>query len=166
MSEGLPTIQEYFKEHVDSKIDLDKTPSIPCPFHNEKTGKSFSFSKTLGIWRCFGACHCGGDVIELHKLNHKMKSREDAARELHKLYGLPYKTVINFERKQVQVNPTDVHRRYVYAMAVSLAKTVDDYIELDYILSQVPFDINDLETFCTTRGLIPQPLDKPTDAIY
>ena len=64
----LPSIPQYYKEYVDPKVDLNINTSQPCPFHNEKTGKSFSYSKQLNKWRCFGACHCGGDVIDLHML--------------------------------------------------------------------------------------------------
>ena len=33
-----------------------------CPFHEDKT-PSFSVTPDKGLWRCFGACDAGGDVI-------------------------------------------------------------------------------------------------------
>lgn len=156
MADKLPSVPEYFKEHVDPKIVLEKTPYIPCPFHNEKTGKSFSYSKNLGIWRCFGACHCGGDVVMLHKLNHRMKTREEAERALYALYDLPYRKVTSFERKPVTFNENDAYRRYLYATALRVTKTVDDYLELDYLLSKVPFDTDELTVYCTAHGCVPK----------
>lgn len=154
MRDKLPTIQEYFKAHVDSNIDLDKTPSIPCPFHDEKTGKSFSFSRNLNVWRCFGQCHCGGSVVDLHQLNHRIKTRKEAEKSLYALYEIPYNDVLSFDKEEVKVNDTDVHRRRVYATAVCLAKGPADWLELDYILSKVPYDVKELEVFCTSRGFI------------
>ena len=150
----LPSIPAYFKQYVDPKIDLETTPQIPCPFHEEKTGRSFSYSKQLGIWRCFGACHCGGDVIELHKLNYRMRSRDEAKRAMYNMYGLSIVETPDFEKKQIEVNPEEVHRRHAYAMAVSLAKEPDDWLELDYIVSKVPYDVKELEVFCAARGLV------------
>lgn len=154
VNDRLPSIPEYFKKYVDTKVDLDTTPQIPCPFHDEKTGKSFSYSKQLGIWRCFGACHCGGDVIDLHRLNYRMKTRDEAKRALYMLYGISLSEELNFDKKKVEVNMEDVHRRRVYAAAVKLAKTPDDYIALDYIVSKVPYDVKELEVFCSSRGVL------------
>lgn len=151
--ERLPSIPQYFKTYVDNGTDLDKTPSIPCPFHNEVKGKSFSYSRQLGVWRCWGACHCGGDVIDLHRLNYKLKSREDAAKALCKLCNVDYASNVSFEKKAIDVDEKDVHRRRVYALALNLAKTVDDWIDLDYIVSKVPYDVKELEVFCSSRGV-------------
>lgn len=156
LSEKLPTIPQYYKEHVDPKVDLEATPSLPCVFHNEKTGKSFSYSRQLHIWRCFGQCHCGGDVIDLHRLNYRLKSREEAKKSLFSLYGLELKKEdISFEKEEVKIDEKDVYRRQVYSLAVSLAKCPDDWDELDYILSKVPYDVGELEVFCASHGQIP-----------
>lgn len=150
----LPTIPQYFKHYVDHDVDLDLTPSLACPFHNEKSGKSFSFSKNLNIWRCWGQCHCGGDVIDLHKINYHLKTREEAKASICSLYNIDVLPNLTFEREQVEVNEADIYRRRVYSMAVKLAKDTDAWIELDYILSKVPYDVKELEVFCMTHGYV------------
>ena len=148
------TIPEYFKKYVDDTIDLEKTPSIRCPFHNETSGKSFSYSSKLGIWRCFGACHSGGDVIDLHRLNRKIVTREKALVDYNRMLGIKFDASIIFEKKEIKVNEREVHRNRLYASAIRLAKNVDDYLELDYILSKVPFEVEEMESFCAVRGVI------------
>lgn len=149
----LPSIPQYYKEYVDPKVDLNLNTSQPCPFHNEKTGKSFSYSKQLNKWRCFGACHCGGDVIDLHKLNYRLKSREEAKKSLANILGINFKTELKFETPVIEVDAMEVHKKRAYALAVSLSKTPDDWLELDYILSKVPYDVAELNVFCTVRGV-------------
>ena len=75
------TIPEYFRKYINPDIDLDKTPKICCPFHEEDT-PSFSYSAERGVWRCFGACHCGGDVYDLHRKNKHFKTRQEAINDL------------------------------------------------------------------------------------
>lgn len=157
----LPTIPQYYKTYVDPNVDLTKTPQQPCPFHNERTGKSFSFSPTLNIWRCFGQCHCGGDVIDLHRLNYRLRNREEAKKSLYKICGINIVDDLTFVREEVKVNEKDIHRRRVYALAVSLAKDVDSWLELDYILSKVPYDVTELEVFCSARGHVISSITTP-----
>lgn len=148
---GLPTIPQYFKQYVDANIDLEATPHIACPFHNETSGQSFSYSAERGIWRCFGACHCGGDVIELHRLNFKLKDRDTAEAALCKLLGIKIQHRPLLKPKEIEVDESDVERRRIYAKALRLAKNPDDWDELDYILSKVPYDVKELEMFCNIR---------------
>lgn len=150
----LPSIPSYFKTYVDPNVDLDLTSNIPCPFHMEKHGKSFSYSKQLKVWRCFGSCHCGGDVVDLHRLNYRLKNRDEAKKSLFNLLGIDYKEQLNFDKKEFEIDEADVERRRAYALAVELAKTPDDWDELDYILSKVPYDVKELEVFCATRGVL------------
>lgn len=149
----LPTIPQYYKQYVDPSVDLNINSSQPCPFHNEKTGKSFSYSKQLNIWRCFGQCHCGGDVIDLHRLNYKLKSREEAKASLYNILGIEYTASLSFEKEDIEVDEVDVHRRRVYSLAVTVATKPDDWLELDYILSKVPYDVHELEMFCLKHGV-------------
>ena len=37
-----------------------------CPFHNENT-PSFYVDKGMNVWRCFGQCRSGGNVISLYR---------------------------------------------------------------------------------------------------
>lgn len=152
MNNTLPSIPEYFKKFVDPKVDLDKYPQIPCPFHDEKKGRSFSYSREKKVWRCFGQCHCGGDVIALHQLNHRLKSREEAKLSLYSIYGVKVQQGIEFQKKTYEIDEKSVHRKRVYSIALSLAKDVESWLELDYILSKVPYDVKELEAFCSARG--------------
>lgn len=36
-----------------------------CPLHQEQEGMSFSIDVQKQLWRCFGKCQCGGDVLKL-----------------------------------------------------------------------------------------------------
>ena len=54
-------IVEYISRYVTLK-KAGKNYTSPCPFHSEKT-PSFVVSPDRGIWKCFGACQDGGDVI-------------------------------------------------------------------------------------------------------
>lgn len=148
----LPTVPQYYAQYVDNKVDLNETPYQACPFHGETNGKSFSYSKQLGIWRCFGACHAGGNVIALHKLNYHLKTLEEAEKSLCQMYGIETDVTPTFEEETIEVDMNDVYRRRVLTCAMNMAKTPDDYVELDYIVSKVPYDVKDLEIYCSVRG--------------
>ena len=148
----LPSVPDYFKLYVDRDIDLNNVKSIPCPFHGETHGKSFSYTPVLGKWRCWGACHCGGDVIDLHRLNYRLRTREEAKASLCALLGIRPTTELSFERVTPTVDAKEVYRNRLYALAVSIAKEPDAWIKLDYILSKAPFDTRELEVFCAEQG--------------
>ncbi len=148
----LPTIPDYFKMYVDESVDLLQTPHIPCPFHKEKHGKSFSYNATKHIWRCFGECHCGGDVIDLHKLNKKFRTRDEAKLSLYALYHITEQQLTSFVREPVKANSKLVYRNRVYYNALRIAKSPDDWVALDYIMSKDPFDADELADFCRCRG--------------
>lgn len=38
---------------------------MKCPLHNEQKGMSFCVDDKKQLWKCFGKCQCGGDVIKL-----------------------------------------------------------------------------------------------------
>ncbi|MFS8159630.1 MAG: CHC2 zinc finger domain-containing protein, partial [Candidatus Roizmanbacteria bacterium] len=87
---------EKIKQHVDiveiisSFIPLQKAGrnfKANCPFHSEKT-PSFVVSPDRQTWRCFGACHEGGDVFSFLMKIESITFYE-ALLELSKKTGIP-----------------------------------------------------------------------------
>jgi DNA primase len=63
---------------VSEYVDLDtrsRTPKARCPFHAENTPSFVVFPESQ-LWRCFGACATGGDVISFLARQHKVEFRE------------------------------------------------------------------------------------------
>lgn len=148
---SLITIPEYFARFIDPAIDLEKTPKICCPFHQEDT-PSFSYSPEKGVWRCFGACKFGGDVIAMHQKHYKIRNRRDAERSLRKLLG--YNDIEKAPSTHLQegvVNVREAAFKTAYAKAILVARMPDDWDELDYIMSQYPQDVSALEIFYNQR---------------
>ena len=113
----------------------------------------FTYSPKKKIWMCWGKCHTGGDVINLHKLNFKFKTREEAAEDLAKREHIVVDELSMEEPEQV-VDEGRVEYLDYYHRAIALAKTVEDYLELDYIMSQHKFRnelIEDLADFVVAR---------------
>lgn len=143
------SIPEYYKRFINSQVDLSIETKQCCPFHKEDT-PSFSYSPERGTWRCFGACHVGGDVIDLHRKNFNLPDRATAKQSLYAILGV--KQEVNFERQKPTVNELEVTHRLIYARAIEAAKTIDDWLELDYIMSFYPVDYDWLESFCAKKG--------------
>ena len=151
MASTLISIPEYFTRFIDKRVDLNRTQKICCPFHEEDT-PSFSYSPEKGLWRCFGACKVGGDVIALHQKNYRLHSRREAEDSLYKLLGL---SVVGTQRR-IEKGVADeraVAFKAAYAKAAIVARTVEDWDELDYIMSQYPPETNKLEAFYNCRRL-------------
>lgn len=145
------TIPEYFSRFIDPSVDLEKTPKICCPFHDEDT-PSFSYSSEKGVWRCFGACKFGGDVIAMHQKHFKLRNREEATKSLYKLLGFKDKALDPATRLVVPtVNEREALFKTAYAKAVLVATTPDDWDALDYIMSQYPPDVRVLEQYYMER---------------
>lgn len=145
------TIPEYFSRFIDPSVDLEKTPKICCPFHDEDT-PSFSYSSEKGVWRCFGACKFGGDVIAMHQKHFKLHNREEATKSLYKLLGFKDKAFDPATRLVVPtVNEREALFKTAYAKAVLVATTPDDWDALDYIMSQYPPDVRVLEQYYMER---------------
>ena len=141
-------IPEYYKRFCDPDVDLNIERSIPCKFHNEQHGKSFSYSPEKHIFRCWGQCHCGGGVVQLHKLNFHLRTDEEAEESLCAILGIePSKKEFGV-LPEVHVNEENVKLRTLTARAIRKAKSVDQWLELDYIMSKVPVSVEDLEVFC------------------
>lgn len=149
MGNRLPTLAEYYKKYVNENVDLDKISTMPCEFHKEQHGKSFAISSDKKHWRCYGKCHTGGGIYELHQLNFKLKSLDEAKRSLNEIYGIDNKPT--FTKVEVEVNESEVRRRTAYATALRYARTINDWLELDYIMSMSPPDVLALETFSDSR---------------
>ena len=145
----LMSIPEYYKRFINSTVDLSIDTKQCCPFHKEDT-PSFSYSPERGTWRCFGACHIGGDVIDLHKKNYGLPDRAAAKASLMAILGV--KDEVTFERPKVEANEQEVENRLVYSKAIGLASTVDAWLELDYIMSFHPVDYDRLRLFCNKRS--------------
>lgn len=148
----LISIPEYFSRFIDPTIDLNVTPKICCPFHNEDT-PSFSYNADKGVWRCFGACHFGGGVVEMHQKHYGLRNRQEAEKSLYRLLG--YKAsaqAILLQREPPRANPREVEYKTAYAKALMVAKTPDDWDALDYIMGQYPQDIHLLEIFYNERS--------------
>ena len=93
-------------------------------------------------------------MIDLHRLNYRLKTKDEALKSLCALYGITLDVKPDFKIEMPEVDEREVYRRRALAVAMSLAKTADDYIELDYIVSKVPYDVKDLEIFCSSRGYV------------
>ena len=149
MGNSLISIPEYFTRFIDKSVDLNRTPKICCPFHEEDP-PSFSYSPDKGVWRCFGACKVGGDVIALHQKNYRLRSRQEAEDSLYKLLGL----AVVGSRRRVEKGTADEHMaafKASYAKAAMVAHTVEDWDELDYIMSQYPPATDKLDAFYNCR---------------
>lgn len=149
MSASLISIPEYYSRFIDPSVDLNKTPKICCPFHQEDT-PSFSYSAAKGVWSCFGSCKTGGDVIALHRKHHRLRSRREAEDSLYKLLGL---SVIDRQRRADpgKADEQAVQFKAAYAKAALVARTIEDWDELDYIMSQYPPEVDKLEAFYNCR---------------
>ena len=154
----LITIPEYFSRFIDPTINLDLTPKICCPFHQEDT-PSFSYSPDKGIWRCFGACHFGGDVVAMHQKHYNLRTREEAEKSLYRLlgYNVSASKGLILDRPAPRANEREVAFKSAYAKALLVARTPDDWDALDYIMGQYPQDVQMLEVFYNERRTASEP---------
>ena len=136
----LPSIPEYYAEHINPKADLDSQPKQCCPFHHENT-PSFSYSPAIKTWRCFGSCKTGGDVIDLFMKHKNIKSREEAKKLLDKMYGVRYEQNGRLVQPIVIINYQTVEIETAIQEALLVAgERVDRWLDLDYVISQTPID--------------------------
>ena len=137
----LPTIPEYYKEMINNSVDLSLEPKQCCPFHQEDT-PSFSYSASKGVWRCFGGCKCGGDVIALHKKNYHLQTREEAEKSLKALCGMRdvIPQTLELTTTEVFVNEDKISDEVTYLKAIALANCPTRWLELDYVMSKIPVD--------------------------
>ncbi len=154
---NLITIPEYFSRFIDPTVDLNTTPKVCCPFHHEDT-PSFSYSADKGVWRCFGACHFGGDVIAMHQKHYGLRNREEATKSLYRLLG--YRQAAQapvLVMEEPHANEREVAFKTAYAKALMVARCPDDWDALDYIMGQHPQNIDLLEVFYNERSKAHEP---------
>ena len=142
--ETIISIPEYYKRFINSQVDLSLENKQCCPFHKEDT-PSFSYSPERGTWRCFGSCHTGGDVIDLHRKNFKLRSREEAKKSLYALLGI--KREVSFVQEKPKANEIEIENRTLYNKALQKAQTIEQWLELDYIMSFYPVNYDKLRAF-------------------
>ena len=141
-------IPTYYKRFVDDSVDLNITKNIPCKFHGEVNGKSFTYSPEKKVFRCWGACRCGGKGVQLHRLNFHLHSDKEAEESLCKILGLQVDKTVTLVRPKVHdPNMEAVELNSLIAKCERRAKTPEQWVELDYVMSQYPVDKEKLELF-------------------
>lgn len=147
------SIPEYFEKFVDINIKLLEEPKICCPFH-EDSNPSFTYSPDKKLWRCWSGPCGGGDVIAAHKINYHLKTKDAAIESLCELLGLK-NVEIDFNEKPPEVDKILVRLISLTSIADNLCKSKDDYLNLDFIMSQrkpVHERILDLESFLELKN--------------
>lgn len=138
------SIPMYFKQYINSNIDLEKNHSILCPFHNDHN-PSMVYQPEKQIIKCW-ACGAGGDVITLHKLNKGFKTRQEAMDSLISLYNIEETSISEtLISETIEVDKESIVNCITVYKAISLAnakKEVDIYCELDALMSQ---DLSDYD---------------------
>ena len=56
----------------------DKNALGPCPIHNGKNPRNLSVCLEKNIWRCFGECDSGGNILDFVSKMEKCSIREAA----------------------------------------------------------------------------------------
>lgn len=143
----LPTVPEYYEEHINKGVDLLMYPKQCCPFHKESS-PSFSYNIETGRWSCFGQCHAHGDVIEMHRRWFHFNTREDALADLEIKYDVPKEGKLEKairESRPPQVSEQAVEEQAIYATACSLANCSERWLELDLVMSKYPVETDELQ---------------------
>lgn len=138
----LPTVPEYYMEHVNKGVDLTSEPKQCCPFHHENT-PSFSYNIASGRWSCFGKCHAHGGVKEMHQRWYHFNTIEEAEDDLMVRYRVPKPTVedtIKQAQREPIISEEKIEDEVTYAKACALANNPDRWLELDLVMSKTPYD--------------------------
>ena len=148
----LPTCAEYYASMIDSSVDLVTQPKQCCPFHAEKT-PSFSYEVAKDRWRCFGKCHTGGDVYDMHKMKYQFQSREEAVQHLNALCGIVKRRKLELAYSEVNVSDDKVEDEAVYSKCLLYADCPERWLDLDYVMSKTPVDSNELHRLLNKWGV-------------
>lgn len=148
----LPTCAEYYSLMVNKDVDLVTQPKQCCPFHTEKT-PSFSYMPRKDRWRCFGKCHTGGDVYEMHKMHYHLNDREEAVKSLNSLCGIEEDKKLKFSYNEMHVSEDKVVDEVIYQKCILYADRPERWLELDYVMSKTPVESNELLTLLNKWGV-------------
>lgn len=143
----IPTVPEYYREFINSSVDLIDNPKQCCPFHQENT-PSFSYDVRTGRWSCFGKCHAHGDVFDMHQRWFHFGTREEAEQDLYTKCNVPRKTlfdVFTTEKENHYISQSEVDDNVLYSKAISLANTPERWLQLDYVMSKSPLESYELQ---------------------
>ena len=77
--------EEFYKKYIPDLQQRGSKLWACCPWHQE-TKPSFCVDPNLGLWRCFGACNEGGDIIKFYE-KHFSTSFSEAVMALAEMYG-------------------------------------------------------------------------------
>jgi DNA primase len=147
------TVPQYVTKFINSKINLNETNKICCPFHKEDT-PSFSFNTSTGRWRCFGACKTGGDVIDLHKMNYKIPNKVEAEKSLCNLLGISYNKInVIKDNEPVLLNEESIELDRIYNLCLLNANCIERWLDMDYVMSIYPVDITRLKDLLNKWGV-------------
>lgn len=148
------SIPAYYKKFVDQNAELKPKIPIPCKMHNEKHGKSLSWNPDADRLSCRGKCHFSGDVIDLHQRWTHLRDREEATLSLAIMFNIG-KDKTELVRRKENYSRLLIDKVGYLNKAESMLKTIDDYIELDYLMSKNKMTseiIEDLKDFIQARG--------------
>lgn len=137
------TVSQYYKKFIDSNVNLEEVIKVCCPFHKEKT-PSFSYIPSTGTWRCYGACKTGGGVIQLHRMNYKLKNDIEAEKSLYSVLGMKApraKTIDDISREPVIINEDNVELDRIYHLCLVHSNNPDRWVQMDYAMSFYPVDV-------------------------
>lgn len=148
------TVPEYYKKFINSKIDLTETSKVCCPFHSEDT-PSFSYNASTSKWRCFGSCKAGGGVVDLHRMNYKLKSNSEAEKSLCKVLGIPIQKISSIDHlnEPVVIDDESVELDRIYNLCNLHANNIDRWVDMDYVMSIYPVDITRLKDMLNDWGI-------------
>lgn len=148
------TVPQYYTKFINSKVNLNETNKVCCPFHKEDT-PSFSYNTLTGKWRCFGSCKVGGDVIDLHRANYKLKNRIEAEKSLCGVLCIPIHKVTSIEHlnEPVLIDEESVELDRIYNLCLLHANNPKRWLDMDYEMSVYPTDILRLKELLVKWGV-------------
>lgn len=156
---------KYFVDMYDSKISLEQywtrmfpneqfSTTMKCKLHGEEHGESFSYSKNLGIWSCFGRCHTGGKTVAYHKrymrLNSPKFSTIDTLNTLRVLFpelGLPDVTIVLRSPKVTSINVKHLPIKNLQNRLEDIKKTDKTQYNKDCIDTKLSFNARVFKNF-------------------